>query len=182
MGGGRIGVLFVCLGNICRSPAAEGTFRYLAAEAGLLQHFEIDSAGTAAYHTGESPNSRSTKTAARRGIQLAGRARQFDRADFTRFDYILAMDRSNYQDILAQARDQAHRDRVMMFRRFDPVHGAREPDVPDPYYGGPEGFEEVQDIMLASGARLLDWLCERHSLRGREPKTPRGDGVEYGQQ
>ena len=156
-------LLFVCLGNICRSPAAEGTFRHLVRERGLESEFEIDSAGTGAYHVGDPPNGRATATAARRGIRLEGAARQFKARDFDRFDLILAMDRSNYEDILSLARDDEQRGRVRLYRSFDPeVSGSQIPDVPDPYYGGQSGFEQVQDIMERTSAALLD---EVHGAR-----------------
>lgn len=161
----KVRVLFVCLGNICRSPAAEGTFRHLVDQSGLADRFDIDSAGTAAYHTGEPPNAHSTRVAAGRGISLGGRARQFTRADFKRFDYILAMDRSNYGDMLALAHAPEERERVIMFRKFDPEPAQPERDVPDPYYGGLAGFENVQDILLAAGENLLQWLVKKHGLR-----------------
>ena len=161
----KVRILFVCLGNICRSPAAEGTFRHLVGKAGLLHRFEIDSAGTAAYHTGEAPNANSRKAAAGRGIELRGQARQFVRADFRRFDYIFAMDRSNFQGIIGLASGSEDRGRVFLFREFPPEQAEAESDVPDPYYGGPEGFENVQDILLSTGGRLLKWLILKHSLK-----------------
>ncbi len=163
----KIRVLFVCLGNICRSPAAEGTFRHLVEEQGLADRFEIDSAGTGAYHTGEPPNANSRRAASRRGIQLGGRARQFKSRDFEKFEYIFTMDASNHRDVLALARSDAQREQVRMFRQFDPnAAGAKTvPDVPDPYYGGEAGFDNVQDIMLATSRDLLEWLLENGSAR-----------------
>jgi protein-tyrosine phosphatase len=147
-------ILFVCLGNICRSPTAEGVFRHLAARAGL--EVVIDSAGTAAYHAGELPDPRSRRAAEARGIVLDHRARQVVVADFARFDWVLAMDRTNRDDLLARAaRDQ--RSKVRLFRSFDPAAG-EEAEVPDPYYGGPRGFEEVLDQCERASAGLLRFL------------------------
>ncbi|MCB1308876.1 MAG: low molecular weight phosphotyrosine protein phosphatase [Leptospiraceae bacterium] len=159
-----IGVLFVCLGNICRSPAAEGTFRHLVSAAGLEKYFHIDSCGTSAYHIGEPANANSRRVAKKRGFDLHSRARQFHRADFQKFDYILAMDRSNYADLMRLAESGPDKERVHMYRKFDPeVH--TEDSVPDPYYGGPEGFEEVQDIVLRTGENFLTYLRENHNLK-----------------
>ncbi len=176
-------VLFVCLGNICRSPAAEGTFAHTVTEQSLAHRFHIDSCGTSAYHIGERANSTSRATARRHGIELNSRARQFASEDFERFDYIFAMDGSNYAELCSQAGDAADLERLWKFRLFDPAfqggklpaptyplpgdlreRNAKAPDVPDPYYGGPEGFEEVQQIMLRTSAALLAWLSERHQL------------------
>ena len=161
-----IGVLFVCLGNICRSPAAEGTFRHLVAERGLKERFRIDSAGTSAYHIGEPANSSSQRAARKHGIRLDSRARQFIPPDFAEFDYILAMDSSNYQNILSQARLDQDRQRLHLFRSFDPEVADRggAPDVPDPYYGGAEGFENVQNIMNRTVVGLLDHIAGERGL------------------
>ena len=147
-------VCFVCLGNICRSPTAEGVFRHLVEESGLSEVFEIDSAGTAAYHAGETPDRRSAATARRRGVELGGRARQFVREDFHRFDHVLAMDRSNLDALLRLAPDEAARARARLLRDHDPDSppGA---EVPDPYYGGPDGFDDVFDICMAACRGLL---------------------------
>lgn len=167
MAGSKIGVLFVCLGNICRSPAAEGTFRQLVSLRGLDPFFEIDSAGTSAFHVGDPPNANSSRVARKRGITLTGRSRQFVKADFVRFRYIAAMDRSNKSDILSLAGEQLPGDQVFLFRSFDPLHPGEPPDVPDPYYGGVDGFEEVQDIMERTASSFLDWLVEKHGLSGQ---------------
>lgn len=167
-----IGVLFVCLGNICRSPAAEGTFAHLVGKRGLAARFEIDSCGTSAYHIGEAANQTSRAVARRHGIELTSRARQFVPADFDRFNYIFAMDHSNASAIRGQARGPEDRERIHLFRAFDPLFsdgqqpGSKKspPDVPDPYYGGEDGFEEVQQIMLRTSENLLDWLVTRHGL------------------
>lgn len=131
-------VLCVCLGNICRSPIAEGVLRHRAREAGLA--LEVDSAGTGAWHAGEPPDRRATAAARRQGVILEGRARQVAVDDFARFDLVLAMDRSNHRDLLARC-PRPHVGKVRRLGEWDPRGGA--PDVPDPYYGGDEGFDEV---------------------------------------
>jgi protein-tyrosine phosphatase len=153
-------VLFVCLGNICRSPAAEGAFRKEVAKRNLSEQFIIDSAGTAAYHVGEFPHSMTRKVASEHGISLTHHARQFSITDFRNFDYILAMDQTNYSDIISLAQDIEDRKKVFLFREFDPLAG-KERDVPDPYFSGKkEGFEEVHSIVSRTSERLLDWMLQ----------------------
>jgi protein-tyrosine phosphatase len=150
-------VLFVCMGNICRSPTAEGVFRHLVRDEGLEGEIEIDSAGTGDWHVGEPPDTRSTEAARRRGIELGGQGRQFSPADFDRFDLILAMDEQNRREILALAPDDAARSKVRLFREFDPAsNGAADLDVPDPYFGGDQGFEHVLDLVDSASRGLLD--------------------------
>jgi protein-tyrosine phosphatase len=150
-------VLFVCMGNICRSPTAEGVFRHLVRDEGLEGEIEIDSAGTGDWHVGEPPDTRSTEAARRRGIELGGEGRQFSAADFDRFDLILAMDEQNRREILALAPDDAARSKVRLFREFDPAsNGAADLDVPDPYFGGDQGFEHVLDLVDSASRGLLD--------------------------
>jgi protein-tyrosine phosphatase len=144
-------ILFVCLGNICRSPTAEGVMRRLVQEEGLEDEIEIDSAGTGGWHVGAPPDQRATETARRRGTTLEGAARRFDPADFDRFDLILAMDADNRRDLLAVAPDDDARAKVRMF-----LSGDR--DVPDPYYGGAGGFEEVLDLVEEAARELLTEL------------------------
>ena len=152
-------VLFVCLGNICRSPTAEAVMRALACEAGLADVLELDSAGTAAYHVGEPPDRRSAAAGARRGIVLDGHARQVRIEDFEDFDLLVAMDRSNRDDLLALAPDGDAAERVRLLREYDPAAvAARTLDVPDPYYGGPNGFDDVLDVVTAACRGLLDDL------------------------
>jgi len=161
----KIKILFVCHGNICRSPAAEGTLRHYVAEKNLTEKFHIDSAGTAAYHIGELPNATTREIAKRRGIKLKHLARQFTIGDFDEFDYILTMDRFNHEEILRMIRNENDRKKVMKFRTFDPRHQSKNtppPDVPDPYYGGEDGFEQVQNIMERTTANFLSWLIEKH--------------------
>ena len=142
-------ILFVCLGNICRSPTAEGVMRHLLRERGLEGEVEVESAGTGAWHVGSAPDERATLAAERRGIVLDGAARQVRPADFDDFDLIVAMDRSNLRDLLAIAPDEAARAKVRLL-----LDGGR--DVPDPYYGGERGFDEVLDLVEEACERLLD--------------------------
>ncbi len=147
-------VLFVCLGNICRSPAAEGVFNQLLDEAGLADAFLVDSAGTGAWHEGELPDRRMRQAAAQRGIMLTSIARQVTAGDFERFDYILAMDEANLRDLRALA-PAIHHSKIRLFRDLDP-EGPGD-DVPDPYYGGAAGFDEVLDIVTRTSQA---WLTE----------------------
>ncbi|HEY3865353.1 MAG TPA: low molecular weight protein-tyrosine-phosphatase [Solirubrobacteraceae bacterium] len=150
-------VLFVCLGNICRSPTAEGVMRSLVEQASLRDSIELDSAGTGSWHVGEPPDERATKTAHARGIVLEGAARQFREEDFEDFDLILAMDSSNLADLRRLAPDEPARSRVRLLREFDPASVELEDlDVPDPYYGGPSGFEDVLDVVQAACVGLLE--------------------------
>lgn len=151
-------ILFVCLGNICRSPTAEAALREALAEAGLADHVEVDSAGTGDWHVGEPPDRRMTAAAADAGLTLGGRARLVTAADFDTADLILVMDRSNLADVRALAPDDAARDKVRLFREFD--GGADGDEVPDPYFGGPEGFAEVVDIVRAAARGLVRHLVE----------------------
>ena len=154
---------FVCLGNICRSPIGEGVMRHLLQGAGLADKVEVDSAGTAGYHAGESPDARARAAGRRMGIEVGGRARQFKRADFERFDYVLAMDRSNLDDLAELASDPELEKRLHLLRSFDPdsLQGA---SVPDPYYGGDEDFDDVVRICLAACTPLLERLRREHRL------------------
>ncbi len=156
-----IRVLFVCLGNICRSPTAEAVFRHHVRDAGLEQRIHIDSAGTSDYHQGYPPDERARIAAGRRGYEMAGlRARQVSAGDFHEFHYLLAMDRANLEDLRRLA-PREHLVKARLFMDFSGAYRGRE--VPDPYYGGAQGFERVLD-MLEDGARGL--LAE---LRGRLP-------------
>jgi len=156
----RVSVLFVCMGNICRSPTAEGVFRKLVADAGLDDLVVIESAGTHAYHVGEPADRRAAAAAARRGFSLEGiKARRVAAEDFARFDYVLAMDQLNFTILEEQAGDE-HRAKVRLFMEFS-ESGERE--VPDPYYGGAPGFERVLDLVEAAAQGLL---AEIRSRRG----------------
>jgi protein-tyrosine phosphatase len=146
-------VLFVCMGNICRSPTAEGVFRHLVEKQGLAAKILIDSAGTHNYHIGDAPDARSQAAAARRGYDLSGlRARQVLRDDFRTFDYVLAMDEANLRLLQQQCPDDC-RERLKLFLEFADDDALRE--VPDPYYGGAQGFEQVLDLVENAGRGLL---------------------------
>jgi protein-tyrosine phosphatase len=149
-------ILFVCLGNICRSPTAEVVLRSLAAREAPDLELEVDSAGTAGYHLGEPPDPRTCQAAERRGYDVAAlRARIVEPIDFERFDLILAMDRENLRVLRRRAPSGAEQ-RVRLFLEFAPQEGLE--DVPDPYYGGPNGFEEVLDLVEAAARGLLAHL------------------------
>lgn len=148
-------LLFVCLGNICRSPTGEGIMRHLVAEAGLADRVQIDSAGTGGWHVGAAPDARATRAAAARGIALEGAARQVRPADFRHFDLLLCADAANQRDLLAVAPDAEARGRVRLLRSFDPA-SPDDAEVPDPYTGGPDGFEEVLDLVEAACRGLLE--------------------------
>jgi len=156
-------VCFVCLGNICRSPTAEGVMRHLVRQAGLGDQIEVDSAGTCAYHVGEAPDPRARAAAQSRGIRVAGSARKFARGDWRRFDYVLAMDGENYRDLLSSAPTDAPGRQLFMLRSFDPD---AEPDasVPDPYYGGERGFDVVLDQCEKACRGLLAHIRREHGL------------------
>ncbi len=145
---------FVCLGNICRSPTAEGVMRRLLDDAGLSQRTTIDSAGTGDWHVGELPDRRTVEAAARRGVALTHRARVFVPADFDRFDLVLAMDASNLANLERMSPGAVARGALRLLRSFDPA-AAPGAEVPDPYYGGARGFEDVLDICEAAGRGLL---------------------------
>jgi protein-tyrosine phosphatase len=156
----RVSVLFVCMGNICRSPTAHGVFRKLVHETGLAEQIAIDSAGTHAYHVGEAPDRRAQVTAARRGIDLGDlRARKATPEDFLAFDYVLAMDQDNYFALL-EICPNGMQHKLQLFMDFAPELRTRE--VPDPYYGGPTGFERVFDLVEAAAQGLLGDIRARH--------------------
>ena len=150
-----IRVCFVCLGNICRSPTAEGVFRRLVSDARLEKHFAIDSAGTASYHVGELPDARARAAARRRGYELTGTGRQFQRSDFSAFDYVLAMDQDNLRALSKLAPTEDARSKIHLLREFDATAPGRA-EVPDPYYGGPSGFDEVIDVCERACRGLLE--------------------------
>ncbi|MFH1498695.1 MAG: low molecular weight protein-tyrosine-phosphatase [Verrucomicrobiota bacterium] len=155
-------ILFVCMGNICRSPAGEGVLRAQVAAAGLAGRVEIDSAGTIGFHAGQPADRRMRTAAARRGYELTSRARQVTPADLTRFDLILTMDEDNRRGVLALARDEGQRARVRAFCEFCQTHADTE--VPDPYYGGEQGFEHVLDLLEDGCAGVLTWTRQRLEL------------------
>ena len=149
-------VLFVCLGNICRSPTAEGVFRALLRREGLGDRIAVDSAGTHAYHVGEPPDPRAQAAARRRGVDISTlKGRKATAADFEKFDYVLAMDRSNHANLVGIC-PRGREDRLHLFLGFAPDLGIQE--VPDPYYGGEDGFETMLDMIEAASSGLLDHI------------------------
>ena len=150
-----IGVLFVCMGNICRSPLAEGVFEHKAEARGVSERFLIDSAGTGGWHVGERPDSRARAVAARHGVRLPGRARQVNRSDLEQFDHLICMDEDNRRDLVGLG---APPDKVRLLLECDPLAKSRE--VPDPYYGGSGGFEAIYDLIDSSCEALLDELLD----------------------
>jgi protein-tyrosine phosphatase len=156
----KVRVLFVCMGNICRSPTAHGVFRSLVDNAGLSHGIEIDSAGTHAYHVGNSPDRRAVATAANRGIDLTDlEARRVEAEDFELFDYVIAMDQDNFLSLSEICPDE-HIEKIHLFMDFAPQMRTRE--VPDPYYGGKAGFERVFDLVDAASEALLEDIRRRH--------------------
>jgi len=153
-------VLFVCLGNICRSPTAEGVMRALVEQEDLAELVQLDSAGTGAWHVGSPPDARATHAARARGVALAGRARQVRENDFHDFDLLLAMDRENRRELQRLAPGAAERAKVRLLREFDPASDdgppRRDLDVPDPYYGAAGGFDEVFELVHAACRGLLE--------------------------
>lgn len=150
-------ICFVCLGNIVRSPLAENLFLQIAEQDGDVQRYNVDSAGTGAWHVGESPDSRMRRVAARHGLKYDGKARQFQKSDIDRFDLVLVMDTHNRSDLLRMAVTPEHREKIHLLREFDPLGGA-DVSVPDPYYGGIDGFEEVYQVIERSCRGLLNAL------------------------
>jgi protein-tyrosine phosphatase len=158
----KIGVLFVCMGNICRSPTAHGVFETLVRQESLHDRIVVDSAGTHAYHIGNPPDPRACAAALRRGVDLSSqRARRIGEEDFYRFDYVLVMDRENLE-IVEQICPPDHREKVQLLMEYAPHMGMDE--VPDPYYGGRAGFERVLDLVEAASQGLLQAIKERHQL------------------
>lgn len=156
----KIKVLFVCMGNICRSPTAHGVFNTLVEQHNLADSIEIDSAGTHAYHIGESPDTRAQVTAVRRGYDLSSlRARRVSDEDFQYYDYILAMDRDNLS-ILQRKCPAEHQQKLSLFLDF--AEQLQEQEVPDPYYGGPGGFERVIDMIEQASEGLLTHINANH--------------------
>lgn len=165
----RYRVLFVCMGNICRSPTAEGVFRKLLVERAPGFSVEVDSAGTHAYHLGHAPDPRAQRAALGRGIDISRRrARKVSPEDFERFDWLIAMDRSNLE-LLEELCPERHRDRLKLFLEFAPALD-RE-DVPDPYYGGTNGFEYVLDLAEEAAAGLLTFLEQTEREREARDST-----------
>lgn len=152
-------VLFVCMGNICRSPTAHGVFRHLVEQAGLAHAIEIDSAGTHAYHVGNPPDKRSMQTARQRGIEMADlRARKIEFSDLIEYDYVLVMDEENYANVVDMANSEL-KPKVRYFLEFAPDLNIKF--VPDPYYGGEQGFEDVFDMVEAASKGLLEAIKQQ---------------------
>ena len=154
-------ICFVCLGNICRSPTAEGIMIDLVKKAKLETEVQIDSSGTSAYHVGEAADQRSQATANQRGIYLPSRARKFVPEDFLTFDYVVAMDLSNYNHLLKLRTEDTQK--VYLLRQFDPTSPAKA-SVPDPYYGGPDGFDDVFEICMRGCEGLLQEIKQQYDL------------------
>jgi protein-tyrosine phosphatase len=158
----KISVLFICMGNICRSPTAEAVFRERVEEAGLAQSILIDSAGTHDYHIGDPPDARTQQAARQRGYDMSAlRGRQVEVSDFNRFDYVLAMDHANLS-ILRRLRPHNAESQLKLFLQYAQLHD--EGEVPDPYYGGAEGFERVLDMVEDAADGLLGHIVKNHSL------------------
>lgn len=150
-------ILCVCLGNICRSPAAEAAIRAAAKRAGLS--IEVDSAGTGSWHIGQPPHPESVEAGARAGLDVTGRARKFNTLDFDRFDIILAMDDANHSDLIQLAPSKEAQAKVRLFRTFDP--NTTETEIPDPWGGPTEGYEETIRIVMAAAEGLIDQIGPR---------------------
>jgi len=148
-------VLFVCLGNICRSPVAEGIMLHLIKERNLHKHWQVDSAGTAGYHVDEEPDHRTIKNAGKNGVDLSKlRARKFSTADFNFFDKIYVMDESNYQNVMSLTNEPSHHKKIDFL--LNVTHPGKNLPVPDPYYGNEANFEEVFQLVYSACEKLLD--------------------------
>lgn len=159
----KIKVLFVCMGNICRSPLACGMFHSVLEKYGITDKFAIDSAGTANYHIGDKPDSRACQVAKEIGIKLEHSARQFTTQDFKDFDYILVMDHLNYEAILNMSDSEEDHEKVFLFRTFD-EYSVDYHNVPDPYYGAVEDFVDVRDIVLRASEGFIRYLVNINCL------------------
>jgi len=158
----RYNILFVCMGNICRSPAGENIFRQVVENAGLSKHIHCDSAGTIGIHSGNKPDTRMSKTIRRRGYRVTGHARQFSLQDFENFNLILVMDNENHKNILKLADTEEERAKLKMFTSFCLQHHHHE--VPDPYYGGDTGFQLVADLIEDGSNGLIKYLKKELDL------------------
>ena len=158
-------LLFVCLGNICRSPSAENIMNHLIQQAGLEDRIVCDSAGTSGYHIGAPPDGRMNTAAVKRQIELKGKSRKLTPKDLQRFDLILAMDRENYQDILYLDREGKYEAKVRMICEFATQKTDKE--VPDPYYGGQDGFDYVIDLLFDACGGLLNYIVESEEFKDR---------------
>lgn len=159
----KIKVLFICLGNICRSPAAQGAFENLIKNKSLENQFEIDSCGTSGYHDGDLPDPRTRKTAEKRGIHLTHKSRKLNKKDLTHFDFLLVMDENNFQDVISLTNDKIIQEKIFLFGQFRSDQGA--PIVPDPYYKNESAFEMVQDLVEDCSLGFLNFLGEEKCLK-----------------
>lgn len=158
----QINVLFVCLGNICRSPMAEGIFKDVVEREGLAKRFNIDSAGTSTYHIGKNPDSRAIGTCEKKGITLRHKGKEFKAVDLQNQHYILAMDKSNLENISRLFSIAPFTAKVLLMRDFDPEFKGE--DVPDPYYGDVDGFSHVFEMLERSSYELLHYIRSEHSI------------------
>ncbi|PJZ83340.1 low molecular weight protein-tyrosine-phosphatase [Leptospira harrisiae] len=159
----KIKILFICLGNICRSPAAEGAFNNLVKSKNLTEFFEIDSCGTSGYHDGDLADPRTRKIAEKRGINLTHRSRKLNKKDLTYFDYLLVMDENNFQDVISLTNDLRIREKLFLFGQFRSDKGP--PIVPDPYYKNETAFELVQDLVEDCSIGFLNFLGVEECLK-----------------
>lgn len=167
----RTSVLFVCLGNICRSPAAEGAFLNFLYQENRAHEFLVDSAGTSGHHTGDKPDPRMIERAHARGIALPSHARQFQYEDFSKFDYIVCMDKSNYRNVLALDKNDQFKNKVFLLTDF--IVGKKGIDVPDPYYGEEKDFDLVLDLVQQGAVGLFNHIYQERSDKtspGIDPK------------
>ena len=158
-------LLFVCLGNICRSPSAENIMNHLIKDASLTDKISCDSAGTSGYHIGAAPDRRMNAAANKRGLTLQGKSRKLTPSDLKQFDLILAMDRENYQDILYLDREGKYEDKVRLMCDFATQKDDRE--VPDPYYGGQDGFDNVIELLFDACRGLLDYVTNSEEYQSK---------------
>lgn len=155
-----INLLFVCMGNICRSPSAEAVMNYIIKQNDLTDKIKCDSAGTISYHAGESADSRMIKHASRRGYNLTSIARQIQHMDFDHFDYIITMDNENFENVLAFDSEKKFKDKISKMTDYSKDYN--DDEIPDPYYGGPQGFEYILDLLEDSCTGLLDHILKEH--------------------
>jgi len=176
MANSSIRICFVCTGNVCRSPLAEAVLRHELERRGIADRFEIDSAGTDAYHVGEPADPRMRRVAADRGVRISHRSRDFRAHELQSFDFVYAMDAGHERQLSRFARTDDERERIRLFRDFDPVTSDRYfPDVPDPWYGDMDGFERVYDIVSRTCSQIADELARDHGLEINGNRNVRSD-------